>query len=83
MDIIANSIGLLGAGTVLVAYFLLSAGKLESDAPLYPALNGLGSIGVLISLSANWNMPSAVINTIWVIISAVALVRIYAKRRRA
>ena len=83
MDIVANIIGLGGAGVVLVAYFLLSAGKISSEQPCYPLMNMIGSIGVLVSLAWHWNMPSAVINSIWVVISLVALVRIYGKRRTA
>ena len=74
-------IGLGGAAVVLVAYFMLSAGKIRSDAYAYPLMNMMGSLGVLVSLSVQWNLASAVINGAWVLISLVGMARIYVKRK--
>lgn len=74
-------IGLVGAGLVLVAYFGLTAGKLREDGYVFPLLNMSGSLGVLMSLTAQWNLSSAVINSAWVVISLAGMVRLYRKRK--
>lgn len=81
MEQIAVGIGLLGAVVVLAAYFMLSAGKMRADTYVYPLMNMLGSICVLISLGWQWNLASAIINGTWVLISLVGMWRIYAARR--
>lgn len=81
METIAVAIGLLGAAIVLVAYFMLSAGKMRSDSYAYPIMNMLGSIGVIVSLMWQWNLASFTINSVWVLISLVGIWRIWRKRK--
>jgi len=54
---------------VLAAYMLLEHGTFKSHDKPYLALNILGSCGILASLYANWNLPSFVIQTLWIAIS--------------
>jgi hypothetical protein len=82
-DIFFTAAGLVGAAIVLLAYFLLAAEKMRSDGYTYPLMNMLGSIGVLVSLTHQWNLASAIINSIWVIISLIAIARHYLKQRQS
>lgn len=83
IETIAVILGLLGAVIVLVAYFMLSAGRLGSDGYTYPLMNMLGSIGVIVSLLWQWNLASFTINSVWVLISLIGIWRIWRKRSAA
>ncbi len=76
-------LGILGALTVIAAYGLLAAGKLQSGEAHYQWMNVLGTAGILISLITQWNLASFVANTAWLLIGLVGLVRIYCKRSAA
>lgn len=72
MNVLADSIGLLGAGIILAAYFLLQTGKTEQSAR-YSQMNFVGSFLVLFSLYWAWNLPAFVINSAWAVISLHSL----------
>ncbi|MDX2095156.1 MAG: hypothetical protein SFW64_04375 [Alphaproteobacteria bacterium] len=74
-------IGLLGVATTLLAYGLMTAGRIRSSEPRYQIMNIVGTTGILLSFLAEWNFPSFVTNVIWVSIGIVGLVRIYRLRR--
>lgn len=75
-----TGIGLLGVAIVLGAYGLLSTGRWKASEPRYQLLNIAGTAGILISLIAQWNLASFIINTAWLMIGFVGLIRIYTKR---
>ena len=79
MQYLPTLIGLLGASLALLAYFLISTGKLRSDQMAFPLLNMIGSMGILVSLYWQFNLPSAMINAIWVVISIVGIWRILSR----
>jgi len=66
-------IGYLGVSLILIAYFLLQIGRLNTEKPLYSALNGLGAVAILVSLYYNPNWPSIIIEIAWLIISLFGL----------
>jgi hypothetical protein len=65
-----------GAVLILLAYLLLSAGKLSGQSLVYQTMNIVGAAGF--ALNGWWHgaMPSAVLNVLWLLIGAVASVRI-------
>lgn len=69
--------GWIGAGLILGAYVLLSAGKLKGDSPAYQWLNVIGAAGFILNSGYNGAIPSMVLNVIWVGIGVFALWRIY------
>ena len=71
-----------GAVLILLAYLLLSAGKLSGQSLLYQGMNIVGAAGF--ALNGWWHgaMPSAVLNVLWLIIGAVASVRILRRSER-
>lgn len=66
---------LIGTLAVLVAFFLLQAGKLSGTGIVYQLLNLLGSGGVLVSLLGKFNVSVFVLEAVWMAISAYGIVR--------
>ena len=72
---VSDFVGFVGVGLVVGTYFLSQIGRMEVRRPLYPALNGLGALFILFSLSRTFNAASFVIEMFWLLISAVGLAR--------
>lgn len=79
---IANLIGLIGVGLVLLAYFLLQLRKIDPLAPLFSLINLVGALLILISLFFDWNLPSGIIEIAWITISTFGLCRALTYRVR-
>lgn len=73
-------VGFIGVAFVVATYFLIQIGRMDATAPLYPALNALGAALILFSLAFTFNAASVVIETFWLAISAIGLVRALRKR---
>ena len=73
--------GWTGASLILLAYLLLSAGKLTGQSPAYQWMNVIGASGFVVNGWWHGAIPSAVLNIIWFMIGGVSLWRIAAKRR--
>ena len=73
--------GWAGAGLILLAYLLLSMGRLDGQSALYQGLNVAGAAGFIANGWWHGALPSATLNAIWLLIGAVALWRIRARRR--
>jgi hypothetical protein len=69
-----RAIGLVGVGFILVAYFANQQRWLRSEDWRFPAANLVGSLLIMVSLYAEWNLPSVVIEVFWVAISVYGLV---------
>lgn len=69
-------VGWAGAGLILVAYLLLSTGKLTGQSRLYQWMNVAGAAGFVINSGWNGAIPSAALNVVWMLIGAVTLWRI-------
>ncbi len=68
-------VGYVGVAFVVVTYFLSQVGRMNASRPLYPALNAIGAVMILVSLYYRPNPPSVVIECFWLVISLVGLVR--------
>lgn len=66
-------IGWAAALSILVAYALLTAGRLTARSPAYQWMNVVGAAGFILNSGVNGAYPSAVLNVIWMGIGAVAL----------
>lgn len=73
-------IGLIGVALVLWAYVALQLRHMDQSRPAFSVLNGLGSVGILYSLAFDFNLASAIANTVWVLVSAYALARAWRAR---
>ena len=65
---------------VLLAYALLSMGRLTGQSTTYQLMNVTGAAGFLVNGWWHGALPSASLNLIWMLIAAVALWRIRANR---
>lgn len=74
-------VGLAGTLMVLVAFFLLQAGRLIGTSISYQLLNLLGACGVLISLLGTFNPAVFLLESIWVLISGYGIVRSFKNTR--
>jgi hypothetical protein len=68
-----RAIGLFGAALFVGAYFATQQRWLNSDNWRYPAINLAGSLLVTVSLFAEWNLPSVVLEAFWAAISVYGL----------
>lgn len=74
-------LGLLGVAFYLGAYAALQFGFLRGSSYLYTLMNLAGAVLVLISLSVEFNMASALIQISWITISVIGLARLYMRNR--
>ena len=75
MRLLIEAIGWTGALLILLAYGLLSAGKLNARSRSYQWMNILGALAFVINSGANGAYPSAVLNVVWIGIGLWALHR--------
>lgn len=74
MGLLTEVAGWGGAGCLLLAYALLSAGRIAAGVT-FQLLNVAGSAGLLLNGAAHGAWPSAALNLVWVAIGVVALRR--------
>lgn len=70
-----NSIGTLGAIAIILAYALNQFSRWQTTQLRYSACNAFGAGCILISLVAEPNLPSLIIESFWLLISLAAIVR--------
>ncbi len=68
-------IGWTAAALMLLAYLLLTAGRLTSRSALYQWLNVLSGAGFIVNSGWNGAYPSAFINVLWMLIGLYGLLR--------
>ena len=81
VEFAVEAAGWAGASLILLAYLLLSMGKVTGQSPLYQGMNIVGAAGFIVNGWWHGAVPSAALNVIWMMIGGVALWRIWAKRR--
>lgn len=73
-------IGWVAALLILVAYGLLSAGKLTASDRAYQWMNVVGALGFIVNSGWNGAIPSAALNVVWAGIGLAALWRIATRK---
>lgn len=71
----ADAVGVLGMALIVVTYFLLQVGRIDSRSLSYSVANGLGAAGILFSLVFDFNLSAFAIESFWLIISLYGIVR--------
>lgn len=74
--LLVDTAGWIGAACLLLAYGLVSAGRLDGRSIGFQLLNLTGAIGLLANGVWHGAWPSAALNAIWLIIGAHALSRL-------
>jgi len=80
VEIAVEVVGWGGAVLILLAYLLLSAGRLTGQSLLYQGMNVVGAAGFVINGWWHGALPSAALNVLWLLIGAVASWQILKKR---
>jgi hypothetical protein len=80
VQIAVEAVGWAGAALILLAYLLLSAGKLTGQSLTYQAMNVLGAAGFIINGWWHRALPSAVLNILWLGIGVFASWRILKRK---
>lgn len=75
-------IGWVGAVMYILAYLLLTLGRLRSDSILYHFLNVLGAIGLIANAFHFNDYPNVVTNLLWLGIGSFAIIVIIAGTRK-
>ena len=83
VQIAVEAAGWGGAVLILVAYLLLSAEKLTGQSLVYQGMNVVGAAGFTVNGWWHGALPSAALNILWMLIGAVASVRILRRRERS
>jgi hypothetical protein len=82
VEIAVEVAGWAGASLILLGYLLITAGKLTGQSAAYQWMNVAGAAGFIVNGWWHGALPSAVLNVVWLMIGAVALLRIAGRRRR-
>ena len=77
--ILVEIAGWTGAILILLAYVLLTLGRIQAQSVAYQAMNVAGAAGFIVNGCANGALPSAALNVIWMGIGVFALWRMRAK----
>jgi hypothetical protein len=72
--------GWAGALLILLAYVLVTIGRLTGQSLAFQWLNLLGAAGFIINGWWHRALPSASLNVIWMLIAAVALWRLWKRK---
>lgn len=82
VEVAVEVAGWTGASLILLAYLLITTGKLTGQSAVYQWMNVVGAAGFIVNGWWHGAIPSAVLNVIWMLIGAVALLRLVARRRK-
>ena len=75
MNVWIEVIGWSGALLIIVAYGLISAGRLDARSPLYQVMNIVGAEGFIVTSGWNGAIPSVGLNVVWLCIGVFTLLR--------
>jgi hypothetical protein len=68
-----NLIGWVGSAAVILAYVLLSVGRLQGDSVAYQMLNLFGGVFLIVNTIYWGAYPSTLVNLVWVGIAVFAI----------
>ena len=83
VDLAVEIVGWAGAILILLAYLLLSAGRLDGQSLTYQGLNVVGAAGFVVNGWWHGALPSATLNVLWLMIGLFAAIRISKRKKRA
>ena len=75
MNLLVEAVGWAGAGALLVAYGLVSSGRLRGRSVGFQVLNLAGAVGLLANGVWHDAWPSAALNAVWLVVAVNALVQ--------
>jgi hypothetical protein len=79
-QIAVEAVGWTGAFLILLAYVLVTAGRLTGQSFAFQWLNLFGAAGFIINGWWHGALPSTGLNVVWMLIAAVALWRLWKRK---
>lgn len=76
---LANLIGFAGSGLIVAAYLYLTLAK-TMNAFVYNGLNLAGAALLLVSLTVHYNLPTIVLEIVWMTVALIGLWRAWRGR---
>ena len=76
--LLIESIGWVGAGLILIAYLLVSAGRLSGQSAVFQWMNVAGAAGFIVNSGYHGAVPSTALNVVWLMIGLATLWRLRA-----
>lgn len=76
----ADIVGPIGVAAYLSAYGLLQLGKLNVEDGRYALLNGAGALAILYSLVFDFNLPSFITQSAWLLFTIIGYLRLRSRR---
>jgi hypothetical protein len=73
VDILVNVFGWVGALSVLLAYFLVTTGRVPARGWLFQSLNLLGAVGLGMVSVYYHVLPNVALNFVWLLIAVSGL----------
>lgn len=73
INIIVDVMGWLGAGLLLLPYYLISQGRLKAQSKAYQVMNVVGSMLVIVNTAYYLAWPSTFVNLVWIFIGLHSL----------
>ena len=80
VQIAVEVVGWTGALLILLAYVLVTVGRLTGQSLAFQWMNLLGAAGFIINGWWHRALPSTALNVVWMLIAAVALWRLWKTR---
>jgi len=82
VELVVEVVGWAGAILILLAYLMLSAGKLTGQSLTYQGMNVVGAAGFVVNGWWHGALPSATLNVLWLMIGLFAAIRIIKRQKR-
>ncbi len=79
VTVLVEAAGWIGATLILVAYILLSLGRLDGRSRTFQWMNVAGAAGFIVNSGWHGAIPSAALNLVWL---GVGLATLWTLRRR-
>lgn len=79
--LLIDSLGWIGALSLIIAYACVSFRKMTADGAIYQFMNALGSFLLIVNTMYYRAYPSAFVNVVWITIAIAARLRV--KRQAA
>jgi len=76
-------VGTVGVSLILLCYFLIQTGKMSAGNLPYSVINMSGALLILYSLYFEFNFASVLIESFWILISLIGVMRFLNNRKQA
>lgn len=76
-------IGMLGAVTIVVTYFLLQSSRIDARSVGFSVANAVGAAAIIFSLLYQFNLSAFAIELFWLVISLYGVTRALRRKRTA